>query len=319
MTCATATPSLIRERYQPVDRLPRRVSGYNLDELLPERGFNVARALVGTESTCATVLQVKLKLTPALLHRTLVVVEYDELPDAAEHCIEIIEWKPIGLEALDHRLIENQSGLGQARVRPQGAPQARSCPRRLADGAVRRRHARRVRGRLPSASENGWSSKKSYEPERIKVMSSTQEGGHSGRPLGGPRGRTRLDRLSARRQRPLARLGGLGCPAGARSATTCATSWRSTTSTAITARSTATSARAASTRGSTSTCAPRRGSASTAPSWRRRRTSCCPTEARCRASTATDSSAPSCSPSSTARSCWKRCASSSASGIRTGR
>ena len=80
VTCATATPSSIRERYQPVDRLPRRVSGYNLDELLPERGFNVARALVGTESTCATTLQVKLKLTPALLERTLVVVEYDDDP-----------------------------------------------------------------------------------------------------------------------------------------------------------------------------------------------------------------------------------------------
>ncbi|HLI56109.1 MAG TPA: FAD-binding oxidoreductase, partial [Actinomycetota bacterium] len=40
---------LIRERFP---QLPRRVSGYNLDELLPENGFNVARALVGTEGTC---------------------------------------------------------------------------------------------------------------------------------------------------------------------------------------------------------------------------------------------------------------------------
>jgi len=105
---------LIRERYRPVDEVPRRVSGYNLDELLPERGFNVARALVGTESTCATVLQAKFKLTPALLRRTLVVVEYDELPDAAEHCMEIIErWRPIGLEALDHRLIEDQTSEGK--------------------------------------------------------------------------------------------------------------------------------------------------------------------------------------------------------------
>ena len=128
---------LIRERYHPVDRLPRRVSGYNLDELLPERGFNVARALVGTESTCVTVLQAKFKLTPALLHRTLVVVEYDELPDAAEHCMEIIEhWQPIGLEALDHRLIENQSGLGMHVSDLKELPQARSCPRRLAAGAV---------------------------------------------------------------------------------------------------------------------------------------------------------------------------------------
>src|ERR1700682_2522455 len=50
---------LIRARFP---QIPRRVSGYNLDELLPERGFNVARALVGTEGTCAIVLEAKLKL-----------------------------------------------------------------------------------------------------------------------------------------------------------------------------------------------------------------------------------------------------------------
>ncbi|MEV8565399.1 FAD-linked oxidase C-terminal domain-containing protein [Streptomyces sp. NPDC051322] len=100
---------VIREGYRSVDEMPRRVSGYNLDELLPEKGFNVARALVGTESTCATALQAVLMLTPALLQRTLVVVEYDELADAAEHCEEIVErFRPIGLEGLDHELIRDQ-------------------------------------------------------------------------------------------------------------------------------------------------------------------------------------------------------------------
>src|SRR6266850_2079587 len=60
---------LIRARFP---QIPRRVSGYNLDELLPERGFNVARALVGTEGTCAIVLEAKLKLIPSPPHRTLV-------------------------------------------------------------------------------------------------------------------------------------------------------------------------------------------------------------------------------------------------------
>jgi FAD/FMN-containing dehydrogenase/Fe-S oxidoreductase len=98
----------IRAGYVPADELPRRVSGYNLDELLPERGFNVARALVGTEGTCATVLQATLKLTPGLFDRTLVIVEYPTIADAAQHVQEILGWRPIGLEALDHKLIENQ-------------------------------------------------------------------------------------------------------------------------------------------------------------------------------------------------------------------
>ena len=57
----------IRDRYADLIRarfpkIPRRVSGYNLDELLPENGFNVARALVGTEGTCVTVLEATLRL-----------------------------------------------------------------------------------------------------------------------------------------------------------------------------------------------------------------------------------------------------------------
>ena len=53
---------LIRERFPPI---PRRVSGYNLPDLLPENGFHVARALVGTEGTCVTVLEATVCLVPS--------------------------------------------------------------------------------------------------------------------------------------------------------------------------------------------------------------------------------------------------------------
>jgi FAD/FMN-containing dehydrogenase/Fe-S oxidoreductase len=99
---------LIRAGYQPVDRLPRRVSGYNLDELLPERGFNVARALVGTEGTCVTVLQATLLLTPAMLERALVVVAFDDIADAGDHVPRVLEHRPIGLEGIDHTLFEDE-------------------------------------------------------------------------------------------------------------------------------------------------------------------------------------------------------------------
>jgi FAD/FMN-containing dehydrogenase/Fe-S oxidoreductase len=170
---------LIRERYHPVDELPRRVSGYNLDELLPERGFNVARALVGTESTCATFTQVKFKLTPALLRRTLVVVEYDELPEAAEHCMEIVEqWRPIGLEALDHLLIEDQL------VKGEHIDDIEELPRRekpdaawllVQFGADEPGESEAVAERFKE-----WLiDEKGYEPDRIKITPSAQEGGSS--------------------------------------------------------------------------------------------------------------------------------------------
>jgi FAD/FMN-containing dehydrogenase/Fe-S oxidoreductase len=106
---------LIRERFAPPSTLPRRVSGYNLDELLPENGFNVARALVGTEGTVATVLQARLLLTPALLSRALVVVAYPDICEAADQVPWIMEHRPIALEAIDHVLFRDEQ---QERMHP---------------------------------------------------------------------------------------------------------------------------------------------------------------------------------------------------------
>ena len=98
----------IRDRF--VD-IPRRVSGYNLDELLPENGFNVARALAGTEGTCATVLEATLDLVPNPPERVLLVIAYDDICSAGDHCAEIMAHRPMGLEAIDHRLFLNEQRL----------------------------------------------------------------------------------------------------------------------------------------------------------------------------------------------------------------
>jgi FAD/FMN-containing dehydrogenase/Fe-S oxidoreductase len=102
---------LIRARFPSVDTLPRRVSGYNLDELLPEKGFNLARALVGTESTCATVLTAKMHLTENTKARSLLVVGFDDICVAADHVPEILEHRPIGLEGIDHILFQDEIDL----------------------------------------------------------------------------------------------------------------------------------------------------------------------------------------------------------------
>lgn len=100
---------LIRERYPDI---PRRVSGYNLDELLPEKGFNVARALVGTEGTCATVLEAKVRLVHSPPARSLLVLGYPSVYEAADHVSEILEHGPVGLEGIDDTLIEDMKMQG---------------------------------------------------------------------------------------------------------------------------------------------------------------------------------------------------------------
>ncbi len=102
---------LIRERFP---RIPRRVSGYNLDELLPENGFNVARALVGSEGTCVTVLESTLRLVKSPQHRTVVGLGFENAFIAADIVPQILEHKPIALEGFDRLLLDFMQRKGLA-------------------------------------------------------------------------------------------------------------------------------------------------------------------------------------------------------------
>src|SRR5712692_5629442 len=95
---------LVRARFP---NIPRRVSGYNLDQLLPENGFHVARALVGTEGTCVTVLEAAVHLIYSPPARTLLVLGFSDAYIAADHVPEIMAHQPIALEGFDLTLIEN--------------------------------------------------------------------------------------------------------------------------------------------------------------------------------------------------------------------
>ena len=94
---------LIRARYPMI---PRRVSGYNLDDLLPENGFHVARALVGSEGTCVTVLDATLRLMPSPPCRILVGLGFADAFIAADYVPFVLQHKPIGLEGFDGLLVE---------------------------------------------------------------------------------------------------------------------------------------------------------------------------------------------------------------------
>ena len=100
---------LIRERYPEI---PRRVSGYNLDDLLPEKGFNVARALVGSEGTLVTILEAKVRLVYSPPARSLLVLGYPTIYEAGDHVPQILGHGPVGLEGIDEELIQNMQLRG---------------------------------------------------------------------------------------------------------------------------------------------------------------------------------------------------------------
>jgi FAD/FMN-containing dehydrogenase/Fe-S oxidoreductase len=95
----------IRARYP---KIPRRVSGYSLDALLPENGFDVARALVGSEGTCVTILEAEVRLVDSPPHRVLLLLGYPTVFEAADHVPELADrFHPLGLEGIDDRLIDH--------------------------------------------------------------------------------------------------------------------------------------------------------------------------------------------------------------------
>ena len=130
----------IRRRFP---KLPRRVSGYNLDCLLPENGFHVARALVGSEGTLVTILEATLNLVPEPEGaRRCWCSAIPDVYAAGDHLMEILPLKPTALEGMDHLLFECVKDKGDKDADLELLPPGQGLPagrvRRRQQGGLRR-------------------------------------------------------------------------------------------------------------------------------------------------------------------------------------
>src|SRR5580698_8463115 len=125
-TMAATYGDLVRQRFP---KIPRRVSGYNLNHLLPENGFHVARALVGSEGTCVTILEATCRLVESPPARALLVIGWPDIYICADHVPQIMsstdkQHRPIGLEGFDDIMVNvsRQKGvnLGGLALLPEG-------------------------------------------------------------------------------------------------------------------------------------------------------------------------------------------------------
>ena len=115
------TADLVRAKFP---KIKRRVSGYNLDQLLPENGFNVARALVGSEGTCALTLQAVTRLVKSPRHRVLLIIGFADIYRAGDAVPQVLDAGPIACEGLDQQIIgglrERGLRLDDIRLLPEG-------------------------------------------------------------------------------------------------------------------------------------------------------------------------------------------------------
>jgi FAD/FMN-containing dehydrogenase/Fe-S oxidoreductase len=105
-------------------RFGRQASGYALEHLLPEHGFDVRRALVGSEGTLAVLTSATVRLVSPPAHRALAVLGYPDMPAAASATQEILLWEPAACEGMDSRLVDvvrSRRGAGRVPDLPDGS------------------------------------------------------------------------------------------------------------------------------------------------------------------------------------------------------
>jgi FAD/FMN-containing dehydrogenase len=243
---------LVRARFPDI---PRRVSGYNLDQLLPENGFNVARALVGSEGTCVTILEAECELKPSPQHRRLVALGFADAFIAADRVPAVLAFKPIGLEGFDGLLVDfmlrKSLLVDDVKLLPAGGGFL-LCEFGADSSAAVGSHGGRRSSKPPSTSTTS-------QPPRFTRPKKLTASGASARPASAPASLSPARRTDARAGKTPPSRPNFSAP-------TCATSSASSTNTAIARPCTATSARAACTSASPSTSKPPKASPSIAAS-----------------------------------------------------
>jgi FAD/FMN-containing dehydrogenase/Fe-S oxidoreductase len=87
-------------------RFGRQVSGYALENLLPEKGFDVNRLLVGSEGTLAVLTEATVRLVTEPAQRILVVLGYPDIAAAGDATVAVLTHRPVACEGIDSRIVE---------------------------------------------------------------------------------------------------------------------------------------------------------------------------------------------------------------------
>ena len=84
----------------------RQVSGYSLEWLLPENGFDVAKFLAGSEGSLAVITRATVRLVADAPYKTMLALGYPTMPDAADAMPAILPFSPTAVEGMDRRIVD---------------------------------------------------------------------------------------------------------------------------------------------------------------------------------------------------------------------
>ncbi|MFI5343713.1 MAG: FAD-binding and (Fe-S)-binding domain-containing protein, partial [Chlamydiales bacterium] len=91
-------------------KIPRRVSGYNLDELLKNEPLNVSKLIAGSEGTLGIASEIKVKIVPKIAYSALGLLFFRDKIKAFQHLPAILVYHPVAVEMIDDQILQ----LGRA-------------------------------------------------------------------------------------------------------------------------------------------------------------------------------------------------------------
>lgn len=101
----------------------RQVSGYSLEHLLPENGFDTPRFFAGTEGTLGVIVRATVQLVADAPERVMVALGYPTMPDAGDDISRLLQFSPTACEGLDRRIVDvviTKNGPDSVGVLPAG-------------------------------------------------------------------------------------------------------------------------------------------------------------------------------------------------------
>lgn len=87
-------------------KIPRRVSGYNLDELIKPGPLNLAKLITGSEGTLGIITEITVKISPKPKATGLCLIHFDDMIEAMRWIPHLLTYQPLAIEMIDDKIIK---------------------------------------------------------------------------------------------------------------------------------------------------------------------------------------------------------------------
>ena len=161
-------------------KIMRRVSGYNLDEFIKPQPFNLARMIVGSEGTLATIVEAKMRLVPKPKWTAMDVIHFNDDIEALECAQVVLQTKPYAMESTDKMIlnlargnIEQSRKLGFVQGTPDSLLMVEYAGETEAEVRAQVENLEVVRKR----EKIGYASTLAFKPEEVKAIWSVRKAG----------------------------------------------------------------------------------------------------------------------------------------------